>query len=71
MKCSPKSEILKSLTPLEEISRVSYQYFAFKVLSSLKVKMGCGGQEEQAGKFGITLDEKKGGIMGCGPFSIP
>ena len=34
--------------------------------------MGHGGQDEPAGKSGITLDEKRGGgIRRCGPFPIP
>ena len=31
--------------------------------------MGCGGQDKPVGKF--TSDEKKGGIVSCGPFPIP
>ena len=38
---------------------------------ALEVKMGRGGQDEPAGKSGITSDEKKGGVVSCGPFSIP
>ena len=30
--------------------------------------MGRGGQDEPAGEPGITSDEKKGGVMSCGPF---
>ena len=32
--------------------------------------MGCGGQDDLAGKSGITPDEKKGGVMSCGLFPI-
>ena len=35
------------------------------------MKMGCGGQDEPVGKSEITLDEKKGGVVSCGPFPIP
>ena len=38
---------------------------------ALKVKMGRGGQDELAGKSGIISDEKKGGVVSCGPFHIP
>ena len=30
--------------------------------------MGRGGQLELVGKSGITSDEKKGGVVSCGPF---
>ena len=33
-----------------------------KRFSVLEVKMGRGGQDEPAGKSGITLDEKKDGV---------
>ena len=33
--------------------------------------MGRGGQDELAGKSGITLDEKKSSVVSCGPFPIP
>ena len=33
--------------------------------------MGCGGQDELAGKSGIASDEKKGRVVSCGPFPIP
>ena len=41
---------------------------AFSVLG---VKMGRGGQDEPAGKSGITSDEKKGDVLSYGPFPIP
>ena len=41
-----------------------------KRFSGLKVKMGGGGQDEPAGKSEITLGEKKGGVVSCGPFPI-
>ena len=33
--------------------------------------MGHGGQDKPAGKSGITSDEKKDGILSCGPFPHP
>ena len=39
--------------------------------SALEVKMSRGGQDELAGKSGITSDEKKGGVVSCGPFPMP
>ena len=36
--------------------------------SALEVKMGRSGQDEHAGKPGITSDEKKGGVVSCGRF---
>ena len=33
--------------------------------------MGHGGQNKPAGKSGITLDERKGSVVSCGPFPIP
>ena len=54
------------------MSRVSCQYLADpKRYSALEIKMGRGGQDELAGKSGITSDEKKGGVVSCGPFPIP
>ena len=41
-----------------------------KRFSALEVKMGRGGQDEPAGTSGITSDEKNGGVVSCGPFSI-
>ena len=60
-------EIFKSLAPLEEMSRVSCP----KRFSMLEMKMGHSGQDELVGKSGITLDEKKRGVVSCGPFPIP
>ena len=53
------------------MSHVSCQYFASKALPAFEVKMGRGGQDEPAGKSGITSDEKRGGVASCGPFPIP
>ena len=33
--------------------------------------MGRGGQDEPAGKSGITLDKKKSSVVSCGPFCHP
>ena len=33
--------------------------------------MSRGEQDRPAGKSDITSDEKKGGIVSCGPFPIP
>ena len=49
------------------MSRVSCQYFAGpKRYSALKVKIDHGGQDELAGKSGITLF-----VVSCRPFPIP
>ena len=42
-----------------------------ELYSALKVKTGRGGQDELAGKSGITSDEEKGSIVSCGSFTIP
>ena len=65
-----KSLSLKSVSPLEEISRVSCQNFA-KGFSVLEVKIGHGGQDEPPKKSGITSEERKGGVVSCGLFTIP
>ena len=32
--------------------------------------MGRGEQDEPTGKSGITLDQRTGGVVSCGPFPI-
>ena len=32
--------------------------------------MSCGEQDEPAGKSEITLDQRTGGVVNCGPFPI-
>ena len=33
--------------------------------------MGHGEQDESAGKSGITSDQRTGGVVSCGSFTIP
>ena len=41
------------------------------VLVSAQGEMGHGEQDKPTGKSGITLDQRTGGAVSCGPFPIP